>query len=482
MHEADTARIEAKAVIPPPMRKPGLVLAVLAGAQLMVVLDITIVTIAVPSIQRDLGFSPTSLQWVINAYTLAFGGLLLLGGRLSDLLGRRGVFQVGAAVFVLFSLSGGLAHDQGWLIASRAAQGVGAALLSPAAFSLVATTFPEGPARNRAFGVFGAVSGAASAIGVIAGGLLTQFLSWRWVFFVNIPLGALVLLGSAAVLIKTPRVPRKLDVWGAITVTVGCTALVNGAINAASAGWTSLVTLGSLGIAVVLLGSFVRIQVRHAQPLISPRLFASRRRSGAFVVQLLNNAVILGFYYFLSQFAQEVLHYNALITGLALLPAPACVVLAAQVASRLLARVGPLPLLVAGTVLVGAGLVYVSFMSPESTYAGRLLPALILVATGFGAMVVPVTVTALSGVAPPEMGMATGTLNTCQQVGSALGLAVLVTAAAQVSGAGSRHPSAAMQAHAWGSALALGSLLTLASLVVAVVAIRRQKQPAPRAS
>ncbi|GDY31742.1 MFS transporter [Gandjariella thermophila] len=454
-------------------RNVGLVLAVLAGAQLMVVLDITIITVAVPSIQRGLHFTPTALQWVVNGYTLPFGGLLLLGGRLGDLYGRRRIFQIGAALFVLSSLLGGLAQSQTWLIASRVGQGVGAALLSPTAFSLVATNFPEGPARNRAFGVFGAVSGAASALGVIAGGLLTQLISWRWVFFINVPLGALVLAGAAIYLSESPRLPKKLDIFGALTVTIGSAALVNGAISAADRGWTSAATLTSFGVAVVLLAAFVAIQATHPQPLMSLRLFTNRNRSGAYLMQLLNNAVIIGFYYFLSQFAQEVLHFDPLLTGLALLPAPMCVILSAQLASRLLARVGPLPILVAGTILLGAGLLYASFMSADSTYAGRLLPALLLVPLGFGGMIVTVTVTSIAGVKPQDTGMATGILNTCQQVGGSFGLAAMVTVFVHRIGSSSARPGADVLAHAWGSGLLVAAGIAAASLLVALLTIRK---------
>jgi EmrB/QacA subfamily drug resistance transporter len=472
MSETDVSQAGAGKGEPAAPRNLGLVLAVLAGAQLMVVLDITIITVAVPSIQQGLHFTPTSLQWVVNGYTLAFGGLLLLGGRLGDLLGRRRIFQAGAVLFVVSSLLGGLAQGQAWLIASRVGQGVGAALLSPTAFSLVATNFPEGPARNRAFGVFGAVSGAASALGVIAGGLLTELISWRWVFFINVPLGALVLAGAAIYLSETPRLPKKLDVFGALTVTIGSTALVNGAISAADKGWTSAETLTSFGVAVVLLVAFVSIQATHSQPLMSLRLFSSRNRSGAYAVHLLNNAVIIGFYYFLSQFMQEILHYDPLTTGLALLPAPACVILSAQIASRVLAKIGPLPILVAGTILLGSGLLYASMMAADSTYVGRLLPALLLVPLGFGAMVVTLTVTGISGVAPQDTGMATGILNSCQQVGGAFGLAAMVTVFVHLIGSSSAQPGPDVLARGWGGGLQLAAGVALASLVVAVLTIR----------
>jgi len=472
MSETDVSNVGAAEGKPTSAPNLGLVLAVLAGAQLMVVLDITIITIAVPSVQHDMNFSPTALQWVVNGYTLPFGGLLLLGGRLGDLLGRRRIFQIGAALFVISSLLGGLAQNQTWLIASRVGQGIGAALLSPTAYSLVATTFTEPSARNRAFGVFGAVAGAAAALGVIAGGLLTQLISWRWVFFINVPLGAIVLVGAALVLVEPPRLPRKLDLVGALTVTIGSTALVNGAISASDAGWTAPATLASFAVAVLLLAAFVWGQTTHSEPLVSLRLFANRNRSGAYLMQLLNNAVIIGFYYFLSQFAQEVLHFGPLTTGLALLPAPVCVILAAQTSGRLLGRIGPRPILVLGTILLAAGLFYASFMSADSTYVGRMLPALILVPLGFGSMIVAVTVTVVSGVAGPDTGMATGVLNACQQVGGAFGLAAMVTVFVNRVGAHAAAPSPDAMAHGWGGGLALAGVFAVASLLVAVLMIR----------
>ena len=454
----------------------GLVLAVLAGAQFLVALDISIITVAVPSIERQMSFSPASLQWVVNAYALPFGGLLLLGGRLGDIFGRRRIFQIGTVLFVLCSLLGGFAQSPAWLIASRAGQGVGAALLSPNAFALVATTFTEGSARNKAFGVFSATAGAASAAGVILGGVLTKLLTWRSVFFVNVPLGVLVFIGAAIVIAEPVRAKLKLDVLGGVTVTIGAVALVNAAVTASASGWTAISTIVSFVVAVVFLVAFVIIQARREQPLISLSLFGDRNRSGAFVVQFLNNSVNIGFYYFLSKFLQELLHYDSLTTGLALLPAPIVVVLAAQVAGRLLAKVGPRPLLFVGGLLLSGGLLYASFLSPDSSYLIRVVPALVLVAAGYGGMVVPVTVTAISGVPPRNTGMATGILNTCQQVGGAFGLAAMVTVVVGVTGAKVAHPAAATVAHAYGSALLLAAGIAFAGFVVAMLTIRPRQR------
>jgi EmrB/QacA subfamily drug resistance transporter len=460
-------------------RNLGLVLAVLAGAQFLVALDISIITVAVPSIEHQMAFSPAGLQWVVNAYALPFGGLLLLGGRLGDLFGRRRMFQIGTTVFVVCSLLGGLAQSPAWLIASRAGQGIGAALLSPNAFALVATTFTDGPSRNKAFGIFSATAGAASAAGVILGGVLTKLLTWRSVFFVNVPLGVLVFIG-AAIVIAEPALAkgRKLDIVGGVTVTIGAVALVNGAVTASSSGWTAVSTIASFVVAVVFLVAFVIIQAKREQPLISLRLFHDRNRSGAFVVQFLNNSVNIGFYYFLSKFLQEVLHYNSLTTGVALLPAPIVVVAAAQVAGRLLAKIGPRPLLLVGGILLSGGLPYASFLSPDTSYATRVVPALILVAAGYGGMVVPVTVTAISRVSPRDTGMATGVLNTCQQVGGAFGLAAMVSVAVGITGAATAKPAAAVVSHAYGSALLLAAVIAFAGLIVAMLTIRPQARAA----
>ncbi|WP_181763832.1 MFS transporter [Streptomyces albidus (ex Kaewkla and Franco 2022)] len=474
MTSTNPAQAEAKES-PAAARSPGMVLAVLAGAQFLVALDITIILIAVPSIERDLNFSPAALQWVVNAYTLTFGGLLLLGGRLGDLFGKRRIFLTGTAVFVVASLFGGLAQDQASLIASRAGQGVGAALLSPTAFALVATHFSEGPRRNRAFGVMSATAGGASALGVIAGGVLTDALTWRSAFFVNVPLGALIFAGAALLLSEPARPRRKLDLLGAVTVTGGSTALVNGAISASGSGWTSGPTLISFGAALVLLVGFVVVQATHSQPLVSLKLFVNRARSGAFGVQLLNNCVNIGFYYFLSKFAQDVFHYDPLTAGFALLPAPVCVMLAAQIASRLLARTGPLPILIAGALLLISGLFYASFLSYDSDYLTRMLPALILYASGFGSMVVPVTITALSGIQPQDSGMATGVLNACQQVGTSFGLAAMVTVFASGLHDSPGKPSPGVVTAAYDNALTLGAGIGVLSLLVVLLTIRQQR-------
>lgn len=472
MSATNTPRAAAGTKRRPGTAGTGLVLAVLAGAQFLVALDISIVVIAVPDIGDELHFSPSALQWVLNAYTLPFGGLLLLGGRLGDLVGRRRIFLCGAALFVAASLAGGFAQDQAWLIVSRAVQGVGAALLAPTAFSLVATYFVEGKARNKAFGVLSAVAGAASAAGVIAGGVLTELLSWRWVFFINVPVGALLFLGGLLVLTEPPRPRRKLDLLGALTVTGGSTALVASGINAAEDGWTATNTVLLFAVAVVLFIAFVIVQAKHSQPLVSLRLFADRNRSAAFVVQLLNNAVNIGFYYFLSNFAQQVFHYDPLTAGLALLPAPIAVAFAARTASVLLTKTGPLPILVVGGVLLTGGLYYASLLSPDSTYLGGMVPALVLVAAGFGGMVVPVTVTAIAGVAPQDSGMATGVLNACQQVGSSFGLAAMVSVFAGTLGAGAADPGPGVLTDAYDNALVLAACIAFASLVVAVLTIR----------
>ncbi|MFF9092817.1 MULTISPECIES: MFS transporter [unclassified Streptomyces] len=402
-------------------------LLVIASCQLMVVLDITIVNIALPHIQSALHFSTTSLAWVVNAYTLTFGGLLLLGGRTGDILGRRRVFMFGVALFAVASLLGGLAQNPGELLAARALQGVGGAIASPTALSLVSTTFKEGPERNRAFGVFAAVSAGGGAIGLLMGGILVEWLNWRWVLFVNVPIGALIVLATPRFIRESERHPGHFDIAGALTSTVGMVLLVYGFIRAAQEGWRDALTLASFAAAVVVLAGFVLIERRSKQPITPLHMFADRNRAGTYGIMLCLAAAIFGMFFFLTLFVQDVLGFSPLQAGLAFLPVSAVIAVGAGLASRFLPRYGPKPFMVTGAILAAAGLSWLTLTDVNSTYAGSILGPMLVFSLGMGMEFVSLTLMALSNVAPREAGAASGLLNATQQVGGSLGLSILVT-------------------------------------------------------
>jgi EmrB/QacA subfamily drug resistance transporter len=408
---------------------PNLALAVIASAQLMVVLDATIVNIALPAVKSALGFSATGLSWVLNAYTLVFGGLLLLGGRAGDLFGRRRMFIAGVLIFAIASLLGGFAWNEGWLLAMRALQGVGGAIASPTALALITTTFAEGPARNKAFGVYAAVSGAGAAIGLILGGVLVNWLSWRWVFFVNAPIGVALAIATPYVIPQSERADGRFALPDAVTSTVGMAALVYGFIHAADPqhGWTDPVTLISFAVAVVMLIAFVLIEARSKQPLLPLRLFQDRTRVGAYVVMLITGAAVFAMFYFLTQFVQNVIGFSPLKAGFAFLPVSATIVFVAQIASRLVARVEARVLISTGALSAAVGLYLLSRLAVDSSYLTGVLPSLLLIATGMGLVFVPITLAAVSGVEREDSGVASAMLNVGQQVGGTIGLSALVT-------------------------------------------------------
>jgi EmrB/QacA subfamily drug resistance transporter len=413
---------------------PGLVLALILTSQLMVVLDATIVNIALPDIKTALGFSPSGLSWVVNAYTLTFGGLLLLGARAGDLLGRRRTFVTGLVIFTVASLLGGFATSPGLLLAARALQGVGGALASPSALALLMTMFRDGRERTRALGLYTAVSIGGAAVGLIAGGLLTQFVSWRWVLFVNVPIGLVVVLLALRVLPETERRPGKFDLGGALTSTIGMAALVYGFVHAATAGWRGAETIAAFAVGVVLLAGFVLIELRASSPITPLRLFADRSRSSSYVARLLLVAGMMGMFFFLTQFLQNVLGYSPLKSGLAFLPLTVMVFSSSQFSARVLTeRFSQRALVVAGITVSTSALLWLSQLHADSSYLSLLGP-LVLFGLGNGTAFVPLTAAALSGVAPADAGAASGLVNVMQQVGGSLGLAVLVT----VFGTGSR--------------------------------------------
>jgi EmrB/QacA subfamily drug resistance transporter len=418
----------------PPVSRPALrvdpkaVLAVVAVAQFMVVLDATVVNVALPTIKRDVGFSEQSLSWVLNAYTLMFGGFLMLGGRLADQLGRRRLFMAGIALFSGASLVCGLSQSEGMLLVARGVQGLGGALVSPAALSILLTTFAEGSERNRALAVWGAIAGAGGAVGLLLGGVIVQVLSWRWVFFINVPIGAVVLALAPRIIPESrseSAAPRGYDAQGAVAITLGTIALVFTLIKADSWGWTSGRTLAGFAIAVALIAGFVVIERRHEDPLIPLRIFSNRSLAASDATMLVVAAALFGVFYFLTLYLQQVLGFSALKTGIAYLPLTLTLVAASALASRFVDRFTPKPVLVAGLVVATGGFLLLTRIVGHGDYTSHVLPAIIVLGAGLGMSFVPITIAATNGVAGGDSGLASGLLNTTQQVGGSLGLAIL---------------------------------------------------------
>jgi EmrB/QacA subfamily drug resistance transporter len=401
-------------------------------AQFMVILDVSVVNVALPSIRTGLHFSEENLQWVVNAYTVTFAGFLLLGGRAADLLGRRRVFVAGLLLFALASLAGGLADSQGMLIAARAAQGLGGAVIAPASLSILTTTFEEGPARNRAVGIWGAMGGAGGAAGVLLGGILTDLLSWRWILFINVPIGIGAALLTTRYIIESRALERtrNFDLSGALTATVGLSLLVLGIVRTDATGWGSAQTLGVMAIGLALIGVFVAIEGRFAKaPLMPLRIYASRTLSAANVVIFMVGAAVFAMWFFLSLYLQQVLGYSPIKAGLAFLPMTLCIVAGSALASRAVTRIGAKRLLIVGMIFQAAGLVWFTDITPAGGYLSVVLVPSLLVAIGIGLAFVPATIAAVAGVARHEAGLASGLVNTSRLVGGALGLAILAAVA-----------------------------------------------------
>jgi EmrB/QacA subfamily drug resistance transporter len=411
----------------------GIALLVIATAQLMVILDASIVNIALPSIQQALDFTPANLTWVVNGYTLAFGGLLLLGGRAGDLFGRRRVFIIGILLFTFASLLCGFATNEPFLIAARVLQGAGAAIASPTALALITTNFPEGGPRNRAFAVYAAMSGVGAAVGLIAGGLLTDYLSWRWVFFVNVPIGLFIAFAAPRVLAESESEPGDIDYAGALLGTAGLTVLVYGITRTSQSGWTDSITVSCFVAAALLLAAFVAVEMRHRHPIMPLRLLRNRSRSGTYVVMLLVGAGLFAMFYFISLYVQGILGYSPVRAGLAFLPFTFGIVAGAGVASQLATRFAPRAIAGVGLALAVIGLIGFAQLDPDSSYVTDLLPWMTLTAVGLGLTFVPLTLTAVSGVEREDSGIASALLNTAQQIGGSLGLAILATVATTAS-------------------------------------------------
>jgi EmrB/QacA subfamily drug resistance transporter len=460
-------------------RRRWIALALLASAQFVVVLDASIVNVALPSIGRGLHFSQDSLSWVVNAYVLTFGGFLLLGGRVADLIGRRVVFIAGLIVFAVASLAGGLAQSEGWLIAARAVQGFGAALLSPAALSIVTTTFTEGAERNKALGVWGAVAGSGGAAGVLLGGILTSGLGWQWVLFVNTPIGIAAAL-LAPRLIDESRVDadrKRFDVAGAASVTAGLSILVYALVDAQKVGWGSFQTIGLLALSVALLVAFAVIELRTAEPLVPFRIFRLPTVTGANVSGLLLGASLFSMFFFISLYMQQVLGYSAIHAGLSYLPLAISIILSAGIASQVVTRIGFKPVLLAGLMFVAGGLIWFAQVPTHGSFGADVLGPSLLAGIGLGLSFVPVTIAAVAGVPERDAGLASGMINTAQQVGGALGLAVLATIANSrtsnllTSGHG---PLKYALTQGFQSAFLTGAGFALLGLVLGFVLIRRR--------
>jgi EmrB/QacA subfamily drug resistance transporter len=412
-------------------RRRWIALALLATAQFVVVLDASIVNVALPTIGEALSFSQSNLAWVVNAYILTFGGFLLLGGRIADLLGRRRVFMGGLVIFALASLAGGLATNESQLIAARAVQGLGAAILSPAALSIVTTTFRDGAERNKALGVWGAVAGSGGAVGVLLGGVLTDTLGWEWVLWVNVPIGliAAALAPSLIAESRSESETRHFDVAGALSVTAGLSLLVYALVDATDVGWGSTQTIGLLGLSAALLAAFVAIELRSASPLVPFGIFRLRTLTGANVVGVLTGASLFSMFFFISLYMQQVLGFSAIEAGFAYLPLALTIIASAGVASALTTRVGFKPPLIAGMLSIAAGLIWFSQVSVGGSFVADVLGPSLLAAVGLGFVFVPQTIAAVAGVRDREAGLASGLINTSQQIGGALGLAILATIA-----------------------------------------------------
>jgi EmrB/QacA subfamily drug resistance transporter len=409
---------------------PGALLLLIAGAQLMVILDATIVNIALPSMAHYFNRSQTDMTWAINAYTLAFGGLLLLGGRAGDILGRRQMFILGLGLFSLGSLAGGLANSFEILLLGRVVQGIGGAIASPTALSLITTSFPEGRPRNRAFAVYAGVSGGGAAIGLLAGGLLTEYLDWRWVLFVNVPIGVALMIGGYFYIQSSERLSGRFDVLGGALSVAGMVSLVYGFIHAAKDGWSDGVTMATLALGVVLLAVFVLYESRSPIAMMPMRIFANRSRSGAYLVMLVLGAAMFGMFYFLTFFVQGVLGYSALKSGFAFLPFCVVIIVGSGIISQVMPRTGPKPLIAIGVSLATVALFLFSTVKYDTGYWTQLFPTMVLMAVGMSFVFVPLTTVAVSKVASTDAGLASALLNVGQQVGGAIGLSVLATTAA----------------------------------------------------
>jgi EmrB/QacA subfamily drug resistance transporter len=459
-------------------RRKWLALALLCAVQFMVVLDIAIVNVALPSIKVDLGFSQEDLQWVISAYALFFGGFLLLGGRAADLLGRRRIFLAGLVVFTLASLFAGLAWSEASLIAARSFQGLGAAIISPAALSILSTTFAEGRERNIALGAWGAVGGFGAAAGVLLGGVLTDALSWEWIFFVNVPVGGAAFVLAPLLLRESHDASvRRFDVPGAVLVTGGLSSLVYSITKAGQDGWLAAPTVAFFATAVVLLAAFVVWELRHPEPLMRLGIFQTRTVAGANVAGFIMGTAMFAMFLMLTLYMQQVLGYSPMRTGVAYLAVALTAIFTSALAAQLVTRIGVKPVLVVGMTALTGGLVYFTQVSVDGSYVADLLPGFLLIAVGIGFSFVPISIAALAGVQPAEAGLASGLINTSQQIGGALGIAALSTIATSrtadaVAGGASQASALVTGFH---GAFVAGVIIAALGIVASLTLIRREE-------
>ena len=451
---------------------PWVVLVIICLAQFMVVLDATIVNVALPHIQTALGFSEASLQWVINAYTLVFAGFLLLGGRMGDLLGRKRLFLIGLVIFTAASFLNGIASTSGMLIGFRALQGLGAALISPAALSIISTTFAEGKERSRALGVWAAIAIGGSAVGLVLGGALTQAFSWRWIFFVNVPVGIFAFFAALRLVpeSKDEHAHKGYDIAGAVTVTSGLMVLVFGLVHSATHGWSSTPTIVSFVASALLLTAFVLIEMRSSEPLVRLSIFRVRSLTTANLSMFLAFSGMFAMFFFNTLYIQKVLGFGPLKAGVAFLPFTAGIMLSAGLASTFAPRIGVRPVAVAGMVLTILGLLLFSRMPVDGSYASDVLPGMILSSLGMGAIFMPLTLIATTGLKNEDQGLASGLFNTSQQVGGALGLAILSTVAASHTNG----KTSAALVHGFHYAFVGAAVLVSLSLVVFVALLRKR--------
>jgi EmrB/QacA subfamily drug resistance transporter len=454
---------------------PWLVLVLICLAQFMVILDATIVNVALPSIQRDLGLGEANLQWIVNAYALVFGGFLLLGGRAGDLLGRKRLFLAGLVVFTVASLLNGLATSSGMLIGFRALQGLGAAFIAPAALSIISTTFAEGKERARALGVWAAIAIGGSAVGLILGGVLTQSFSWPWIFFVNVPVGVLGFVLSLRYVPESrdEHAQRSFDVAGAVTATGGLMALVYAIVKAETSGWTSATTIGFFLFSAVLLASFVAIELRSPSPLVRLSIFRVRSLTTANLVMFLVASGMFAMFFFNTLYIQRVLGFGPLKAGVAFLPFTAGIMISAGVASQFAPRIGVRPVAAAGMIISAIGMLLLTRLPVDGSYAVDVLPSIMLTSLGMGAVFMPLTLVATTGLEDHDQGLASGLFNTSQQIGGALGLAVLSTVAASRVNA-FRGDEAAALVHGFHWAFAGGALFVLGGLGMMLAMLRQR--------
>jgi EmrB/QacA subfamily drug resistance transporter len=460
----------------------SVVLAIILACQLMIVLDVSVVITALPKIHDTLHFSSTSLSWVQNAYTLTFGGLLLLGARAGDILGRRRTFVAGIGLFTAASLMGGLAQSEAWLLVARAVQGIGAAIAAPSTLALLMTSFREGRERTRAVAFYSAVSGGGGSLGLVIGGMLTDWVSWRWGLFLNVPIGLVLMAIAPRVLPETERHAGRFDLTGAVTSTLGMTALVYGFVRAASDGWTERGTLASFGASVILLGAFVLTELQAEQPITPLRLFASRRRSGAYLARVLLVSGMFAMFFFVTQFLQGVRGFSPLEAGLGFLPMTAVMFATVRAVPRLTPRFGDARLLIGGVSLALAGMTWLSRISDTTQYFPGIALPMVMLGVGIGLSFTALTSAGIAGVAARDAGAASGLVNVAQQLGGSLGLGILVTVFASAGRDAAHHPVAGgtpqaeaqhVLAQSVGAAITGSALFLALTLAVILLTLRR---------